>query len=143
MKTTVRDILKGKGNDVWSIGPEATVLEALELMADKDVGALVVQEAGKVIGLISERDYARKLALKGRSSRETPVREIMTTRILGVSPAQTVDDCMALITDKHVRHLPVMDDNELIGLVSIGDLVKSVIADQQFVIKQLESYISG
>jgi len=141
--TTVRDILNGKGTQVWSIGPEQTVFDALTLMADKEIGALVVLDNRKVIGMISERDYARKVILKGRSSRETPVREIMTSRVCYVSQQRTVDECMALMTDKTVRHLPVMEDDQLVGIVSIGDVVKSIISEREFIIEQLEAYITG
>lgn len=143
MKTKVRQLLKEKGDQVWTIAPDASVYDALQLMADKGIGALVVIDNERIVGLLSERDYARKLILQGRSSRNTPVSEVMTTRVLIVGPDQTVEDCMALATDKRVRHFPVMDGDRLIGLVSIGDLVKSVIADQEYVIKQLENYISG
>lgn len=143
MKTTVRELLAGKGHDVWSIGPDASVYDALVLMADKGIGALVVISDGAPAGLISERDYARKLVLEGRNSRETPVRDVMTRRVFGVGPDQTVEECMALMTDKRIRHLPVMVGTELIGVVSIGDLVKAIIAQQQFIIEQLENYISG
>lgn len=144
MKTTVRELLSRKGHDVWSVGPDTPVFDAIRLMAEKEVGALVViDQAGRVAGLISERDYARKLVLQGRSSRETPVRDVMTARVFGVRPEQTIDECMALMTDKRIRHLPVMNGGELVGVVSIGDLVKAIIADQQFIIEQLENYISG
>lgn len=143
MATTVRELLRDKGHDVWSIGPDESVYDALSLMADKEIGALVVIDSGEPIGLISERDYARKLILEGRSSRETPVRDVMTRRVIGVGFDQTVEECMALMTDKRVRHLPVMNDDELVGVVSIGDLVKAIIAEQQFIIEQLENYISG
>lgn len=143
MKTTVRELLEGKGHDVWSIGPDASVYDALVLMAEKGVGALVVVSDNTPVGLISERDYARKLVLEGRNSRETPVRDVMTRRVFGVGPDQTVEECMALMTDKRIRHLPVTAGTELIGVVSIGDLVKAIIAQQQFLIEQLENYISG
>lgn len=143
MKTTVRELLNQKGHDVWSIGPDAAVYEAIAFMAEKGIGALVVVEDGRPVGLISERDYARKLILEGRSSRDTPVRDVMTKRVFGVRPSQTVEECMALMTDKRIRHLPVMDGDQLLGVVSIGDLVKAIIAEQQFVIEQLENYISG
>lgn len=143
MKTTVGDLLNSKGREVWSVAPDASVYDALELMAEKEVGALVVIEEGRLIGLISERDYARKLVLQGRSSRETPVRDVMTAKVICVRPDQTVEECMALMTDKRVRHLPVVEEGDLTGVVSIGDLVKAIIADQQFIIEQLENYISG
>lgn len=143
MKTTMRELLDRKGHDVWSVGPDTSVFDAVRLMAEKEVGALVVLDGNKVVGLISERDYARKLVLQGRSSRETPVRDVMTARVFGVRPDQTIEECMALMTDKRIRHLPVMNGGELVGVVSIGDLVKAIIADQQFIIEQLENYISG
>lgn len=143
MQTKVRQLLKEKGGQVWTIAPDASVYDALLLMADKGIGALVVLEGEQIVGLLSERDYARKLILQGRSSRDTPVGDVMTARVLVVRPDQTVEDCMALATDKRIRHFPVMDGDQLVGMVSIGDLVKSVIADQEFMIKQLEHYITG
>jgi len=139
----VKEVLAEKGADVWSIAPDATVYHALELIAEKDIGALLVLDAGRVVGLFTERDYARKVILAGRASRETSVRDVMTTRVIGVRSDQSIDDCMALMTDKRIRHLPVMDGDELKGMVSIGDLVKSKIEQQQFMIDQLETYISG
>jgi CBS domain-containing protein len=140
---SVRDVLREKGPDVWCIAPDASVYAALELMADKNLGALVVKENDRVIGLISERDYARKLILQGRASRDTSVRQVMTTRVAFTDPSQTLEECMALMTDKHIRHLPVLEDDKLIGVLSIGDAVKAVIAEQRFMIEQLEQYISG
>jgi CBS domain-containing protein len=140
---TVSDLLRTKGHAVWSIGPDATVFEALQLMADKDVGALVVLDGGRLAGILSERDYARKVILRGRSSRETPVREIMTERVYTIHPEESVEACMALMTDRRVRHLPVVDGEELLGLISIGDVVKCIISDQEFHIRQLHKYISG
>ena len=139
----VRDILEVKGRVVWSIGPAASVFDALKLMAEKDVGALVVLDGGNLIGVISERDYARKIALLGRASPTTQVKEIMTTNVACVDPEQNVDQCMAVVTEKRVRHLPVLENGKLIGLISIGDLVKSIITEQQFIIEQLERYITG
>lgn len=139
----VRDILEVKGRDVWSIGPGASVLEALKLMAEKDVGALVVLDGSKLVGIISERDYARKIVLLGRASPTTQVKEIMTTDVVCVDPEQSVDECMAVVTKKRIRHLPVSENGKLIGLISIGDLVKSIITEQQFIIEQLERYITG
>lgn len=141
--TTVQDLLRAKGNQVYSVTPETTVYEALQLMAEKNIGALMVLEGSRVVGIVSERDYARKVELRGRTSRETPVREIMTERVVYVRPSQTVEDCMALMTDKRIRHLPVMEADRLSGVISIGDVVKSIISEQQFVIEQLENYISG
>ncbi len=126
-----------------TIQPDATVFDALKLMAEKNVGALLVLEAGRLTGILSERDYARKVILKGKSSLNTPVRDIMTERVMFVHPEQTVEDCMALMTDKHVRHLPVLVGQQVVGVVSIGDLVKASLDEKDFVIKQLENYITG
>ena len=141
--TTVREILQDKGNQVWTIDPDKTVFDALTLMAAKEIGALVVVEDGSICGMVSERDYARKVILKGKFSRDTLVRDIMTSKVVYVSPENRIEECMALMTDKIVRHLPVMENDELTGIVSIGDVVKSVISDQEFIISQLESYIMG
>jgi CBS domain-containing protein len=140
---TVTDLLQTKGHGVWSVVPDASVYEALELMAAKDIGAVLVLEDGQVAGIFSERDYARKIILKGKASRETPVREIMTSKVLYVRPEQSVAECMALMTGKHIRHLPVMSGDELIGLISIGDVVKAIIDEQEFMIEQLENYITS
>lgn len=139
----VKDILDVKGRDVWSVEPMASVYDAMKLMADKGIGALIVMEGAKVIGIISERDYARKVILQGRSSRTTQVREIMTARVVYAQPDQNIEECMVLMTEKRVRHLPVMDGGRLLGVISIGDLVKSIIEEQKFIIEQLERYISG
>jgi CBS domain-containing protein len=140
---TVQSLLQVKGNAVWTIAPNASVFEALKLMADKHVGALLVLEGGELAGVISERDYARKVVLRGRSSVDTPVRDIMTADVISVRPDQTVEECMALMTDRRIRHLPVVADGRLIGVISIGDVVKSIITDQGFMIEQLSSYIAG
>lgn len=140
---TVRGLLETKGYQVHSIGPEASVLEALEKMAEADIGALPVIEQGRLVGILSERDYARKVVLRGRLSRETPVREIMTSDPVCIEPSQPIELCMALMTDKRVRHLPVLHAGRLIGVVSIGDVVKGIIDEQKFEIAQLESYIHG
>jgi CBS domain-containing protein len=140
---TVSDLLQGKGHRVWSVAPETSVYQALELMADKDIGAVLVLEGGRIAGIFSERDYARKIILKGKASRETPVREIMTSNVLFIRPEQSVAECMALMTNKHIRHLPVLAGDELIGMISIGDVVKAIIDEQEFMIEQLENYISG
>jgi len=140
---TVSQLLQNKGSQVWSIGPEALVIDALKLMAEKEVGALVVLEEGQVVGILSERDYARKVSLLGKSSKTTPVREIMTEKVVFIRPDQTVADCMALMTNKRIRHLPVMDGDRLVGVISIGDVVKEVISQQEFIIAQLENYITG
>ena len=138
---TLRQLLQAKPAGILSIAPDARVIDALKVMAEKNVGALLVMDSGRLIGIITERDYARKVILQGKSSLDTPVREIMTGKVLCVHPDQSVEECMGLMTDKHVRHLPVMDGDKLIGVLSIGDLVKETIAEQQFTIKQLESYI--
>ena len=139
----VKDILEVKGREIWSIEPGASVYDAMKLMAEKGIGSLLVMEGGKLVGLISERDYARKVILKGRSSRTTQVREIMTAHVLYAQLEQNIEECMALMTEKRVRHLPVVDEGQLIGVISIGDLVKSIITEQRFVIEQLERYIKG
>lgn len=140
---TIKQLLGEKGSDIWSIGPQETVFQAIKEMAEKEIGALVVLENGKLVGIISERDYARKVILKNKASHDTTVVEIMTTPVVCGRVDQTVDECMALITDKRVRHLPIIEQDRVIGVISIGDLVKSIIAEQQFVIEQLEHYISG
>ncbi len=139
----VSQLLEAKGHTVWTITPDTTVFEALKLMADRNVGALLVVEGEKLVGIFSERDYARKVILKGKASREIPVDEIMSTRVVFVRPNQTIDECMALMTEKRIRHLPVLQSGKLIGLISIGDVVKTVISEQEFIIHQLENYISG
>lgn len=137
MIQTVRHILEVKGTDVWSIGPNATVFDALRMMADKDVGALLVMEDDKVVGIISERDYARKIILHGKSSKETLVREIMSTSLYTIHPDQTVEEAMELMTNKRVRHLPVMEGDKLVGMISIGDVVKNIIYRQREIIKSM------
>ncbi len=141
--TTVRDILRAKGNQIWRVSPDTTVFYALELMAEKNVGALVVLDGESLAGIFSERDYARKVILKGKASKETSVEEIMSAEVTTVDPGQSVDECMALMTDKRIRHLPVVEGEKLVGLISIGDVVKAVISEREFIIKQLESYITG
>lgn len=138
---TVTQLLEAKGREVHTIGPDARVIDALKLMSDKDVGALIVTDGGRIAGVISERDYARKVILLGKSSQDIPVREIMTRKVVTVQPRQTVEECMALMTSKRIRHLPVVEGERLAGVLSIGDLVKEVIAEQEATIKQLESYI--
>jgi CBS domain-containing protein len=140
---TVKQLIQAKGNAIWSISPDSTVYEALKLLAEKDVGALLVLEDERLAGIISERDYARKVILKGKTSMDTPVREIMTSNVVTVRPDQTIDDCMALMTEKRFRHLPVVDGERLVGVISIGDVVKAIISQQEFVIEQLENYITG
>ena len=138
---TVTQLLQAKGREIHTIGPNARVFDALKLMAEKNVGALVVTEGGRLAGIISERDYARKVILLSKSSHDIAVHEIMTAKVITVQPGQTVEDCMALMTAKRIRHLPVTDGERLVGVLSIGDLVKEVIAEQEATIKQLESYI--
>jgi CBS domain-containing protein len=140
---TVRDMLRTKGFDIWSIAPDTTVYDALKLMADKNIGAVLVMEAENLVGILSERDYARKVALLGRSAMDTPAGEIMTDRVICVRPEESAEQCMALMTDKHVRHLPVFEDERLLGVISIGDVVKATISEQEFIIEQLEHYIRG
>lgn len=140
---TVKQILETKGNQIWSITSDKTVYDALEIMAEKETGALMVIDNGKLVGILSERDYARKVILKGVSSLKTPVKDIMTTKVAYVTPDNTLEECMALMTDKRCRHLPVMEKNQLIGVLSIGDLIKASIAEKEFLINQLEKYISG
>ena len=140
----VGKILEKKGHSVWSISPDATVYRSLELMSEKGIGALmVINDKGKVEGIITERDYARKVFLKGRSSKETYVKEIMTTDLFAVHPTTTVEECMALMTEKRVRHLPVMDGDKLVGLISIGDVLKAIIEAQGIMIEHLSNYIMG
>jgi CBS domain-containing protein len=140
---TIAQLLREKGHAVFSIGPDETVYEALQKMAEANVGCLVVLEDGTLVGIISERDYARNVVLKGRTSPATHVREIMNTPVLYTTPDRTVEECMALMTDRRIRHLPVIDQGQLIGVISIGDLVKSIISDQKFIIDQLEHFIYG
>jgi CBS domain-containing protein len=140
---TVRQLLTGKRSGVVSVAPDATVFEALKVMSDHDVGAVVVLDGEKLVGIFSERDYARRVALLGKSSRETPVREIMTHRVICVTPTQMVDECMSVMTEKRCRHLPVVEDKRVVGIISIGDLVKEIIAEQQSTITHLERYIIG
>jgi len=140
---TVRDILKVKGPNVWCVEAGSTVFEALGLMAEKEVGALVVMDGARLAGIISERDYARKIVLLGRTSPNTLVKEIMTSHVAYTHLEQSIEECMAIMTDKRIRHLPVIEEGKLVGIISIGDLVKSIIADQKFIIEQLERYISS
>ncbi|NUR54886.1 MAG: CBS domain-containing protein [Acidobacteria bacterium] len=142
MSPTVRDMLRGKSN-VYSVGPGDTVYDALRLMADKNIGAVLVRSEDRVDGIFSERDYARKVILLGKTSRETLVSEIMTTHVISVGPEWTADQCMALMTEKRVRHLPVKDQGRVIGVISIGDVVRAVVEDQQFTISSLERYITS
>ena len=140
---TVRQLLESKGPEVHSISPDAAVIDAIRLMAEKGIGALVVLEpGGRLAGMVSERDYARKIVLDGRSSKETPVRDIMSTDVVTVGPDEVAPACMQLVTERRVRHLPVVVDGEVVGLVSIGDLVKAVIEEQQYELEQLQRYIT-
>ena len=141
---TAADILKSKAHQtIFTIAPTASVFDAIKLMAAKDIGAVLVVEGEHVVGIFTERDYARKIAIMSRTSRDSLVQEVMTSAVMYVRPDQTSDECMALMTANRIRHLPVMDGNKLLGLVSIGDLVKDIISDQQFTIQQLEHYIAG
>lgn len=138
---TVKQLLEAKRHSLISIAPSTTVLDALRVMAEKEIGAVIVIDAGHLVGIFSERDYARKVVLQGKSSKDTPVREIMTGKVVCVSPDQTIEDCMGLMTEKRVRHLPVLEHKNVIGVVSIGDVVKEMLSEKEFVIQQLESYI--
>jgi CBS domain-containing protein len=139
----VKQILQTKGDQVWSVTPQSSVFDALKLMAEKGIGALLVLENGALVGIFSERDYARKVILMGKTSKETTVGEIMTHRVVCVTPATTVAECMMVMTEKKIRHLPVMTDEKVVGFISIGDVVKSIIAEQEYLIEHLENYIVG
>jgi CBS domain-containing protein len=143
LTTPINVVLRRKAGAIWSTRPDATVYQAIEMMADKQIGALPVMEAGKLLGIISERDYARKIILMGRSSKETAVSEIMTSPVISVSPRDTVEECMRIITENRVRHLPVVEGGEMVGMISIGDLVNWIINEQRQTIRHLEAYISG
>jgi CBS domain-containing protein len=138
----VCEILQSKGHDVWFVRPEAFVFDAVKMMSERSVGALLVMEGENMVGIITERDYARKVVLAGKSSKQTQVKDIMTQRVLWVAPERTIEECMALMTDKKVRHLPVIENTQVVGIVSIGDLVKAIIAEQQIIIDQLQNYIN-
>lgn len=140
---TVRQLLETKGRDIWKVSPDDSVYDALRLMADKNVGALVVMDGNRMVGIFSERDYARKVILKGKFSRDTPVREIMTRDVYSVTPDHTVKECMAVMTQGRFRHLPVLLGEEPVGVISIGDVVKAILSDQDFMISQLENFIGG
>jgi CBS domain-containing protein len=140
---TINEILHHKGATVWTIGPDATVFEAIQLMASKNVGALLVTDRDKLVGIVSERDYTRKVALRGKTSRELKVREILSEQMIHVTPGHSVAECLRLMTDHRVRHLPVLDGEKIAGVVSIGDLVNWVISTQSTTIRQLETYITG
>ena len=141
--STIRQLLNKKGTDIWSTTPDVSVYDALLLLADKNIGALLVLQDGELVGIFSERDYARKVVLHGKTSMGTAVREIMVKDVITVSPQMSIKDAMALMTEKRIRHLPVLEGKEIIGVISIGDLVKDIIADQEFTINQLENYIRG
>ncbi len=140
---TVRDLLNKKGRDICSVAPDTTVYDALKLMADRNIGAVMVLEEGEPVGIFSERDYARQVVLKGKASKDTPVRDVMTARVVFIRPEQNIEECMALMTDKRFRHLPVLEEGKLAGILSIGDVVKAVISEKDFLIEQLENYISS
>ncbi len=139
---TVRDVLERKGHQVWTVQARQTVYEALEILAEKDIGALLVCDGDEAVGMFSERDYARHVILKGKSSKDTPVREVMSAPLLFASPQQKMEECMALMTEHRIRHLPVLEEGKIIGMISIGDVVKAVLEEKQFLIQQLESYIT-
>ena len=141
--TSVQDILKEKGHEVWTVSPQMKVITALKLMAEKNIGALVVMSKDELVGILTERDYARKMVLKGRSSPETPVEDIMTTGVYYVAPDTTTQECMALMTKNRIRHLPVIEKDKLVGIISIGDIIRSVISQQKVAIDHLEKYIMG
>ncbi|MCC7262370.1 MAG: CBS domain-containing protein [Candidatus Latescibacteria bacterium] len=141
--STVKELLQSKPAQIWSIAPNASVYRALELMAEKNIGALLVMEAGKLVGILSERDYARKVILQGRTSKTTAVDELMTPLVYSVAPNNSLDECMALMTTKRIRHLPVLEQDTVVGVISIGDVVKGIITEQAITIKQLENYISS
>jgi CBS domain-containing protein len=141
--TTVRRLLQIKGYSVWTVGPDDSISTVLQIFADHNIGALPVIEGDTLVGIVSERDYVRKLCLQGMANLELPVREFMTAKVFFVRPDQTIEDCMALMTDKHIRHLPVLEDSRLVGIISIGDVVKEVISDREFIIQNLENYIAG
>jgi len=140
---TISEILNHKGTTVWTISPDATVFEAIQTMADKNIGALLVTENDKLVGIVSERDYSRKVIVKGKASKTTAVKEILSSHVINVTPAHTVEECMRLMTDHHVRHLPVLDGERIAGIISIGDLVNWIISAQHTTISQLQTYISG
>jgi len=143
MAETVRELLAAKGGGVWTVPPRASVYEAIALMAEKEIGALVVKDGARVVGILSERDYAREVILKNKSSKTTSVDEIMTEKVIYVSPERRIEECMALMTKYRVRHLPVMAEDSLVGMISIGDVLKEVIAGKEFLIEQLTNYLSG
>lgn len=141
--TKVKDILRKKGDDIWSISPRASVFEGLEMMAKKNIGALLVLDGRKLCGIFSERDYARKVILQGRSSRETTIEALMTREVISTGPEEDIQHCMVLMTTNHIRHLPVIEDTAVMGILSIGDVVKTIITEQEVTINELENYITG
>jgi len=141
--TTIAQLLNTKGDQIWSVEPKATIFEALEIMSEKEIGALLVMEDGKLTGIFSERDYARKVILKGKSSKETPVGELMTKKVFYIDPQKNINDCMAMMTAKRIRHVPVIEDNQVVGIVTIGDVVNQIISEQEVTINHLENYITG
>ena len=141
--SSISEILGHKGTTVWSISPDATVFQAIQLMADRNVGAVLVTENDRLVGIISERDYTRKVVLKGKASKTATVKEILSSHIIHVSPSHTVEECMRLMTDHHIRHLPVLEDDKIMGIISIGDLVNWIISAQHTAISQLQTYITG
>ena len=141
--TTIAQLLNTKGDQIWSVEPKATIFEALEIMSEKEIGALLVMEDGKLKGIFSERDYARKVILKGKSSKETPVGELMTKKVFYIDSQKTINDCMAMMTAKRIRHVPVIEDNQVMGIVTIGDVVNQIISEQEVTINHLENYITG
>ena len=140
---TIEHLLKNKEKQIWSVEPKISIFEALKIMSDKEIGALLVIEDEKLVGIFSERDYARKVILKGKSSKNTQVGELMTKKVLYIDPEKTINDCMGIMTDKHVRHLPVIENDKVIGMVTIGDVISQIISEQEFTIKHLENYITG
>lgn len=141
--TTIAQLLNAKGDQIWSVEPKATIFEALEIMSEKEIGALLVMEDGKLTGIFSERDYARKVILKGKSSKETLVEELMTKKVFYIDSQNTINDCMAMMTAKRIRHVPVIEDNQVVGIVTIGDVVNQIISEQEVTINHLENFITG
>ena len=140
---TIEQLLNNKDDQIWSVEPKTSIFEALIIMSDKEIGALLVIEDEKLVGIFSERDYARKVILKGKSSKNTQVGELMTKKVLYIDPKQTINDCMVIMTDKHIRHLPVIENDKVIGMVTIGDVIKQIISEQEYTIQHLENYITG
>ena len=141
--TTIAQLLNTKGDQIWSVEPKATIFEALEIMSEKEIGALLVMVDGKLTGIFSERDYARKVILKGKSSKETAVGELMTKKVFYIDSQKTINDCMAMMTAKRIRHVPVIEDNQVMGIITIGDVVNQIISEQEVTINHLENYITG